>query len=89
MNKQLQTELLDLQCDSLFKEKYAEVAVLEFSKFLPSEKYFLLLHSLLRILAKFGSIYLCEQFFSSMKINKFTLGSRLTDEYLQSVSIFG
>ena len=32
----------------------------------------------------FGSSYICEQFFSSMKINKSVLRSRLTDEHLQA-----
>ena len=39
VSEKLQMELLDLQCDSIFKEKHIKAGVLEFYKFLPSEKY--------------------------------------------------
>jgi hypothetical protein len=85
VSEELQMELLDLQNDTLLKQKYAEVGVPAFYKFLPSEKYPLLFDSSLRIMAMFGSTYVCEQFFSTMKINKSSLRSRLTDEHLHSV----
>jgi len=36
-----------------------------------------------RIMSMFGSTYVCEQFSSSMKLNKSALRSRLTDEHLR------
>ena len=63
VSEDLQIELLELQSDSLLKEKYTEVVVLEFYKFLAGEKYPLLFDSSLKILVLFGSTYVCEQFF--------------------------
>ena len=78
-------ELMELQCDTLLKQKYAEVGIPEFYKFLPSDKFPKLCAFALRILAMFGSTYVCEQFFSTMKVNKSAIRTRLTDEHLQSV----
>ena len=63
MSEELQMELLDLQCDSLLKKKYIEVAGAEFYRFLLSENYSLLFDFKLRILAMFGSTYVGKQFF--------------------------
>ena len=86
VSEDLQMELMELQCDNLLKQKYAEVGIPEFYKFLPSDKFPKLCAFALRILAMFGSTYVCEQFFSTMKVNKSAIRSRLTDEHLQSVS---
>lgn len=72
-----------LECNG--KQKYAEVGIPEFYKFLPSDKFPKLCAFALRILAMFGSTYVCEQFFSTMKVNKSAIRLRLTDEHLQSV----
>ena len=78
-------ELLELQCDSILKQKYAEVGIPEFYTFLSRERFpRLLAAAAARIIAMFGSTYVCEQFFSSMKVNKSVLRSRLTDEHLQA-----
>jgi len=37
-----------------------------------------------RIMSMFGSTYVCEQFFLSVKLNKSALRSRLTDEHLRA-----
>ena len=81
-------ELMELQCDTLLKQKYAEVGIPEFYKFLPFDKFPKLSAFALRIMAKFGSTCVCEQFFSTMKVNKSAIRSRLTDEHLQSVIRF-
>ena len=60
MSEELHAELLDLQCDNLLKEKYAEIGELQFSKCCPGEKYFMLFDSSLRILTTFGNAYVCE-----------------------------
>ena len=82
--EELQMELVELQCDSILKQKYAEVGIPEFYTFLSLERFPRLLAAAARVIAMFGSTYVCEQFFSSMKINKSVLRSRLTDEHLQA-----
>ena len=81
---EFQMELLDIQCDTLMKEKYAEVNVPEFYQYVSEERFQKLLSQARRILTMFGSTYVCEQFFSTMKINKTALRTRLTDEYLHA-----
>jgi len=61
-----------------------DVGVPEFYTFLFREKYPNLVSTAAEIMAMFGSTYVCEQFFSSMKINKSALRSRLTDEHLHA-----
>ena len=82
--EELQMELVELQCDSILKQKYAEVGIPEFYTFLSRERFPRLLAAAARNIAMFGSTYVCEQFFSSMKVNKSVLRSRLTDEHLQA-----
>jgi len=82
--EEIQMELVELQCDTVLKQKYAEVEILEFYTFLSRERFPKLLSAAARIIAMFGSTYVCEQFFSSMKVNKTVLRSRLTDEHLQA-----
>ena len=82
--EELQMELMELQCDTVLKQKYAEVEIPEFYTFLSRERFPKLLSAAARIIAMFGSTYTCEQFFSSMKVNKTVLRSRLTDEHLQA-----
>ena len=61
-------ELVDLQCDTVLKQKHADVGIPEFYKFLPKDRFPILFSATARIIAMFGSTYVCEQFFSSMKI---------------------
>ena len=78
-------ELLDIQCDTLMKEKYAEVKVSEIYEYVSEEKFPKLLSHARRILTMFGSTYVCEQFFSIMRINKTALRTRLSDKHLDAV----
>ena len=84
--KELQMEFVEVQCDTVLKQKYAEVEIPEFYTFLSREIFPKLLSAAARIIAMFGSTYVlvCEQFFLSMKVNKTVLRSRLTDEHLQA-----
>ena len=72
---EVQMDILDLQCDTILKQ------------FLSRDKYPKLVSAAAEIMAMFGSLYVCGQFFSSMKINKFALQSRLTDEHLYATLI--
>ena len=68
--EELQMELVELQCDTILKQKYVEVEIPEFYTFLPRERFPKLLSAAARIIATFGSTYVCERFFSSMKLDK-------------------
>ncbi|KAH1182303.1 hypothetical protein KIL84_010057 [Mauremys mutica] len=80
----MQMELVEVQCDIILKPKYTNVGIPEFYQFLSQERFPMLFSASTRLMALFGSTYICEQFFSSMKINKSVLRSRLTDEHLQA-----
>ncbi|KAM4021765.1 general transcription factor II-I repeat domain-containing protein 2-like [Anomaloglossus baeobatrachus] len=84
VSEDLQMELVDLQCDTVLKQKYMDIGVPDFYKFVSQEKFPKLVKAAARIMAMFGSTYVCEQFFSSMKLNKSALRSRLTDEHLRA-----
>jgi len=81
---ELQMEVVDLQCDSILKQKYTEIGIPDFYKFLSRAHFPKLVDAAARIMSMFGSTYVCEQFFSSMKLNKSALRSRLTDEHLRA-----
>lgn len=85
VDENLQIELIEMQCDSLLKQKYTEVGIPEFYTFLLADRFPKVLSFVTRILAMFRSTYLCEQLFSIMKNNKTPERSRLTDQHLSSV----
>ncbi|PNF38763.1 hypothetical protein B7P43_G14030, partial [Cryptotermes secundus] len=60
----IQMELIEMQCDSILKDKYNEI-------YLPSQCSKMRQFAA-RILAMFGSTYLCEQLFSLVKANETT-----------------
>ena len=80
----IQMELIEMQCDSILKDKYNEIGIPEFFSHLPSQ-YSKMRQFAARILAMFGSTYLCEQLFSLVKTTKTTHRSRLTAEHLSSI----
>lgn len=80
----LQMELIELQCNDTLKSKYVSVGPAHFPRFIP-ETMPQLRDEVAQLLSMFGSIYLCEQLFSIMKLNKTSHRSRLTDEHLHSV----
>uniref|UniRef100_A0A8C3ISY3 Uncharacterized protein n=1 Tax=Chrysemys picta bellii TaxID=8478 RepID=A0A8C3ISY3_CHRPI len=82
--EEIQMELVELQCDTILKQKYADVGIPAFYRFLSQERFPMLFSASVRVMAMFGSTYIYEQFFSSMKINKSVLRSRLTDEHLKA-----
>ena len=65
--EELPMELVELQCDTILKQKYAEVRIPEFYTFLSRERFTKLLSAAARIIAMFGSTNVCEQFISSIK----------------------
>lgn len=85
VEENLQLELIELQCDSILKQKFMEVGVPKFYTYLPSDQFPKLLLLAKQVLAMFGSTYLCEQLFSILKNNKTPERSRLTDQHVQSI----
>lgn len=79
----LQLELCDLQSDPVF-QKRPETGV-EFWSRLPEDKYPKLRDFGKKIVSMFGSTYICESTFSSMKFIKSTHRNRLTDNHLQDL----
>ena len=83
--KKLQMELAELQSETILKQKHADAGIPKFYSFLSQERFLRLLSATARIIAIFGSTYVCKKFFSSMKANKSVIRSRLTDEHLQAM----
>ena len=77
----LQLELLDLQASNDLKEKLKSVSLPDFYKSLSDDLFPKLKKNAAKFLTLFGSTYICEQAFSSLKINK----SLLTDINLHDV----
>ena len=81
----IQLELIDLQCDSTLKEKFQSESIDKFYASLNESKFGNLRKMAMKLLVLFGSIYICEQTFSTMNINKTNLRSNLTDVHVQSL----
>ncbi|XP_031693441.1 general transcription factor II-I repeat domain-containing protein 2-like [Oncorhynchus kisutch] len=80
----IQMELIELQCNDTLKSKYDAVGTAQFPRFIPDTMAQLRTQAA-QMLSMFGSTYLCEQLFSSMKMTKTTHRRRLTDEHLRSI----
>ncbi|KAK7134480.1 hypothetical protein R3I93_017791 [Phoxinus phoxinus] len=83
--QELQLELIDLQCDSVLKERFDSLNVDEFYASLNETKFPNIRKLAQKMLVLFGSTYVCEQTFSVMNINKTRHRSQLTDDHLRSV----
>jgi len=81
---ELPMELVELQCDTILKQKCTEIGIPDFYTYLSRIRFPKLLAAAASIMAMFGTTYVCEQFFSSMKLNESALRSRLTDEHLRA-----
>jgi hypothetical protein len=56
-------ELINLQCNTNLNQKFSETKLQDFYSYLPKEIFPLLRSFELRMIAMFGSTYVCEQFF--------------------------
>jgi len=74
VSKEFWMEVLDLKCDKQ-KQKYTDMGVPDFYNFLFRKKVSKISLCSLQnsLMAMCGCTYVCEQFFSSMKINKSAL----------------
>ncbi|XP_065663048.1 general transcription factor II-I repeat domain-containing protein 2-like [Hydra vulgaris] len=84
VEEDLQMELIELQCDSVFKQQFTDVGVPKCYSFLPPHQFPKIIQFACQICAMFCSTYLCEQLFLHMKRNKTPERSKLTDEHLSS-----
>ena len=57
VSEEVQMEVLDMQYDTILKQKYTGVGVPDFYKFLSREKYPKLVSAAAKIMAMFGSMY--------------------------------
>ncbi|XP_066947044.1 general transcription factor II-I repeat domain-containing protein 2B-like [Macrobrachium rosenbergii] len=84
MPADIQLEVIDLQCDSNMKQKFASVGLDTFYQYL-LPGYPKLTSLAAKILSMFGTTYLCEQAFSVMNLNKTKHRSRLTNGHLNDI----
>jgi hypothetical protein len=77
----LQMELLEMQSDSTLRARYLEVGIPGFFSYLPG-KFKNFRKFVIRIMAMFGSTYVCEQLFFFMKSAKPSQRTRMTDQHL-------
>lgn len=80
----IQMELIEMQSDSVLMNKFIDIEIPQIYSYLPINYPEMCLFAA-RILAMFGSTYLCEQLFLLMKANKTSQRSRLTTEHLSSI----
>jgi len=83
--EELQLELIDLQSDAVLKEKFNSLKLNVFYASLNEAVFPNLRRTAQKMLALFGSTYVCEQTFSVMNINKSSHRSKLTDQHLRSI----
>ncbi|KAF7693630.1 General transcription factor II-I repeat domain-containing protein 2A [Cucumispora dikerogammari] len=81
----LQLELVDLQVDNILKEKFKTVNLLEFYGSLSEAAFPNLKDLASKVLTVFGSTYICEKAFSTLKINKSKNRTLLTDCNLKAI----
>lgn len=82
---ELQLELIDLQCNTEWKQLFLNFSKVEFYKALPKSSFPNLKSHAQKIIAMFASSYICEQVFSTMKLRKNSVKNRLTDDHLASL----
>ncbi|XP_066977883.1 general transcription factor II-I repeat domain-containing protein 2B-like [Macrobrachium rosenbergii] len=80
----LQLEIIDMQCDSVLKDKFSTCQLSTFYQYVDS-KYPNVKYLASKIMSMYGSTFACEQLFSVMNINKSRLRSKLSDEHLNSI----
>lgn len=81
----LQLEIIELQCNNELKQIFLSIPKIEFyNKYITSDKYSNLRYFAQRIVSAFGSTYVCETFFSKMKLNKNSHRASLTDDNLEN-----
>ena len=86
---ELQLELIDLQVNTLLKEKHREGKLIEFYRCLPDDDFSKLKKFAAGMASVFGTTYVCEQTFSRMNYVKSMYRTRLSDEHLKAILMVG
>ena len=80
----LQTKLVDFQCESSLKDKFNSSSLIDFYKnYVSREKYPGICKYAMFIISLFGITYLCEQVFFRIKYTKSPARSLLSDSHLE------
>nr|XP_040035572.1 general transcription factor II-I repeat domain-containing protein 2-like isoform X2 [Gasterosteus aculeatus aculeatus] len=77
-----QFELAELQNCDVLKDAFKPNSLIDFYAALPNDTYPNIKQHAIKMSTLFGSMYICEQTFSRMKLLKTPTRSRLTDEHL-------
>ena len=80
-----QLEIIELQCNETLKQLFNNSSKVDFYKSLPKSDFPNLIKHAQKMMSMFGSSYLCEQVFSTMKLRKNRLRNKMTDEHLECV----
>ena len=83
--KNLQLELIELQCDNECRSRLQHLFLVPFYQQLGKSKFPEIRTFAKKILSLFRSTYLCEQAFSVMNLNKNRLRSKLNDSNLRDI----
>ena len=86
---ELQMEVIELQANDLFKNKFNRDGLVAFYRFLPKADFPNVKTLASRYLSIFGTTYLCERTFSRMKYMKNNLRSNMSDDNLRSLLMLG
>lgn len=78
-------ELIEMQEDQALQLKYKSTSITEFWKFVPESKYPELKKAACRIISIFGTTYLCESFYSTLRFVKSKHRSVLTNQHLKEL----
>ncbi|GFS61896.1 general transcription factor II-I repeat domain-containing protein 2 [Trichonephila inaurata madagascariensis] len=78
-------ELIEMQKDQALQLKYKSKPITEIWKFVPESKYPELKNAACRIILIFGTTFLCESFYSTLKFVKYKHRSVLTNQYLEEL----
>ena len=90
VQEKYQMELVELQRSDQLKSKFhAEgLLLLDFyKKYLECKQYPNFINHAKKMASMFGSIYVCEQLFSCMKVTKSKLKTQLNDSHLQDINL--
>ena len=81
----MQMEIIELQCNDELRKKFDDSSVYQFyKKHVSVTVYPKLSPHARKMMAVFGSTYVCEQLFSKMNLVQNMYRSSLTDEHLES-----
>ncbi|GAA6101231.1 general transcription factor II-I repeat domain-containing protein 2-like, partial [Tachysurus ichikawai] len=84
-SQELQLELIDLQSDSVLKEKFDSLKLNDFYASLNEARFPNLQRMAPKMLTLFGSTYVCEQTFCLMNINTARHRSKFANQHLRSI----